>query len=839
MARRSADRDKRVEPVGPGPAADAPGAGKPADLAARAAAQAAELEMLRTILSLTKARIAYQDKEGRYLYATEATARATGIPVEQLLGRTLEDLGVPEDLRRQIDDLRRRLNETGQPVHDVIGFAAGGAQTESELHAEPVFGPDGEIVGSVSTGWDVTELRNAVRRIQQLDRVRAILSETNQAIVRIRDVEQLLAETCRIAVEQGGFSLAWIGFVEPDGDVRIAARAGRDVAVLDGILVSVRDEPSGRGVVGTAIRENRPAVIENATEDDRMAAWRPQLASHAFRTAAAFPISMHGRAIGAFALYSGATGYFDAEEMTLLAELATDISYALESLEAEQGRQRAEEALRESEQRYRELFEKNPNPMWVYDVDSLGFLAVNDAVVAGYGYSRDELLAMTLHDIHPPEDITTLLENVSVQTDGFRPPTLSRHRRKDGTVVEAEVTGHDVAFYGSRARLVSAIDVSERRRLERQLAEEERMKEIGHLAGGIAHDFNNLLVAVNGYAELLVDELGDSPLAEDAREIHRAGERAAELTKQILAFARRTVLAPQAVDVNAVVGGVSQMLGRVIGEHVRLVTKRSREPAVVMADPGQLEQVLVNLAINARDAMPDGGTLEIRVQRLENGHYLGRGPAGPAVLLTVTDTGSGMDESTLAHAFEPFFTTKRDGSGSGLGLASVYGIIRASRGEVWAESSLGHGTKVSVLLPAVDASPEWSGEAEPALPRAVGKETVLVAEDEPMVRGFVVQTLERAGYHVLVAGSPAEAVALTDGLDEPIDLLLTDMVMPGSSGQALAERLLESRPSLRVVVMSGYDAGLATKPLDARFHFLAKPFAGEELTEAVARALAE
>ena len=829
-ARPKADRKAQGRPV--------PAASTGASAAERSPAElTAELEILRTVLALTKARIAYQDREGRYLYATEATARAIGIPVKQMLGRTLEELGVSAVVRRQIDDLRQKLNDTGQPVHDVVGFAMGRIPTESELYAEPVVGPDGEIVGNVSTSWDVTELRNAVRRIDQLDRVRAILSETNQAIVRTRDAGQLLAEACRIAVDRGHFELAWVGLAEPNGDVRVAARAGRDAAVLDSILVSVRDEPSGHGVVGRAVRENLPAMVENAIDDDRMALWRSQLAGHGMRTAAAFPISMHGRAIGAFALYSSVRGFFDAEEMSLIAELAADISYALESLEAEEGRRKAEEALRDSEQRYRELFEKNPNPMWVYEVDTLRFLAVNDAAIAGYGYSRDEFLGMTLADIRPPEDVPAMIEAVSTITDGFRPPARWRHRRKDGTVIDVEVTGHDVDFYGSRARLVSATDVSEKRRLEEQLAQEIRMKEMGQLAGGIAHDFNNLLTAVNGYAELLVAELGDSPYAEDAREIRRAGDRAAELTRQILAFARRTVLAPQAVDVNEVVRSVSKMLGRLIGEHVRLVTKRSKKPAVVMADPGQLEQVLVNLAINARDAMPDGGTLEIRVELLDDAGDLGRGIAGPAVLLAVADTGSGMDATTLAHAFDPFFTTK--GAGTGLGLASVYGIIDQSHGEVWAESSLGHGTTVSILLAAVEAGSDPVGEPAVAGKRAAGGQTVLVAEDEPVVRGFVVATLERAGYHVLVAGSPAEAVALTDGLDESIDLLLTDMVMPGSSGQALAERLLECRPSLRVVLMSGYDSGLASNPPDSRFHFLAKPFGGEELTAAVARALAE
>jgi two-component system cell cycle sensor histidine kinase/response regulator CckA len=298
------------------------------------------------------------------------------------------------------------------------------------------------------------------------------------------------------------------------------------------------------------------------------------------------------------------------------------------------------------------------------------------------------------------------------------------------------------------------------------------------------------------------------------------------------------VLAQRAVDVNVVVLGVSQMLGRLLGEQIRLVALLDHEPAVIIADPGQLEQVLVNLGINARDAMPDGGTLEIRIARIEDGATLRPEIGGPAVLLTVTDTGSGMDAQTLAHAFEPFFTTKQAGSGTGLGLATVHGIVHQSSGEIWAESTVGRGTSVSVLFRRVDAEPEIIPGPPIVKTPAASSGTVLVVEDEPGVRAFVVATLERAGHHVLVAGSPAEAVALTEGLAERIDVLVTDLIMPETNGQVLAKRLLEGRPSMRVVLMSGYGAGLEPSA-DTDYRFLAKPFARDDLIAAVATALAE
>ncbi len=292
---------------------------------------------------------------------------------------------------------------------------------------------------------------------------------------------------------------------------------------------------------------------------------------------------------------------------------------------------------------------------------------------------------------------------------------------------------------------------------------------------------------------------------------------------------------------NEVVGGVSQMLRRLIGEQIRLVTMLDRLPAVVMADPGQLEQVLVNLAINARDAMPGGGALEIGVKRVDEAAELGRGGAvtGPAVLVTVVDTGVGMDSQTLSHAFEPFFTTKQTGAGTGLGLSTVYGIVRQSSGEIWAESTVGRGTTISVLLRRVDVKAEPLPGPSQAPMEEAGTATILVVEDDSAVRAFVVSTLEHAGYRILVAGSPAQAVALTEGLDERIDLLLTDLIMPETNGQVLAERLLARRPSLRVVLMSGYAAGIGGVAIDGSHRFIEKPFGRNELTAIVAQVLAE
>jgi PAS domain S-box-containing protein len=762
---------------------------------------------------------------------------------DQLTGRTWYEIGVPPEAVHALEETRRRVFETGQPAKQTASFQIGGTHRESEFVFKPAIGADGSIVGTVVTAWDASEHGPTSRGRARLDRTYSILSAIDQVILRARSSHVILSEACRIAADVGGFELAWAGLVDPaTGDVRVVCQAGRDEGLLADVVVSARDEPSGHGVVGTAIRENRSVVIQDVRRDERMVAWRSFFDQLGYRTAAGFPIRAAGRTIGALALYSAKASHFDAASARLYEKLAEDISGALDSIETKSVNAEAHSALIESERRYRDLFEVNPQAMWVFDVETLRFLAVNKAAIRSYGYSRDEFLAMTIKDIRPSEDVPALLEEVVTAArgeDGYRPRGQWRHIRKDGSLIFAEVSANDIDFEGRPARLVLVIDVTDRRRLEAQLTEATRLEAMGHLAGGIAHDFNNLLTAVNGYADILIGELEGDERVESAREIKRAGARAAELTKQVLAFARRQILVPRPVDLNTVVSSVSPMVRTLIGEQVRLVTNLDSSPAVVLADPGQLEQVLVNLAVNSRDAMPGGGVLEIGVRCVEDAGIFDREITGPAVLLTVSDTGAGMDGATLARAFEPFFSTKEPGKGTGLGLATVYGIVRQSSGQVWAESADGSGTKVSVLLPLVDATPEPTAAPRAAAPDIGEGSCILAVEDDAAVRAFVVATLEHAGYRVLVAASPAQAAALSDGLGETIDLLLTDLVMPGANGRDLAERLLVSRPSLRVVLMSGYDAAPPEDRRDDPFRFLAKPFGPDELIAAIGQALAE
>jgi two-component system cell cycle sensor histidine kinase/response regulator CckA len=506
-------------------------------------------------------------------------------------------------------------------------------------------------------------------------------------------------------------------------------------------------------------------------------------------------------------------------------------------------RRRARQAVA-AEAQYRVLFEANPLPMWVYEPASLRFLFVNDAAVAHYGYSREEFLAMTIADIRPPEDHAALLASVERSHPGIERAGVWRHRLHDGTLIEVDVSSHDVTLGSRPGRLVLARDVTEQKRLEDQVRQSQKLEAIGRLAGGVAHDFNNILGVILGYGGLLLrGQPAGSPGAARVEQILKAAERGAGLTRQLLAFGRRQILQPRLVDPNALVQDLAPMLRRLIGEDVEL-TIAAHAAGTVEADPGQLEQVIMNLVVNARDAMPRGGHLAIRTEDVVlDEAYASLHPdlrAGCFVMLAVSDTGHGMTAETMGRAFEPFFTTKDPEKGTGLGLATVHGIVRQSGGHVFVYSEVGRGTTFKVYLPRV-ATPEEDAAPAPVVPAPAegGSETILVVEDEDALRALVAESLREAGYTVIDAETPARALALSAAEARAIDLLVTDVVLPGLSGRELSERLCAARPALKVLFMSGYtDDAVVRHGIESdRVAFLQKPFPVDGLLRLVRRVL--
>ena len=499
-------------------------------------------------------------------------------------------------------------------------------------------------------------------------------------------------------------------------------------------------------------------------------------------------------------------------------------------------RLKAESALREAHGHLQAVI--NSSPLAIYTVDGDGDVrSWNPAAETLYGWSTDEAIGRPLAAI--TQDLVGLRERV------FRGETLrgieATAKRKDGAAVTVSLAAaplYDAAGSVAGTMLIAA-DLTEMRRLEVQYRQSQKMEAVGRLAGGIAHDFNNLLTAILGTSGLLLENRSlDGRVRLDVHEIEKAAKRAAGLTRQLLVFSRQQVLEPRILDLNEVVADLERMLGRLIGADIELHTKLASEVGAVQADPGQLQQAIVNLVVNARDAMPHGGRVTIETADVEldprqlEAHTLTQ--PGQYVLLAVHDTGVGMDDATKARLFEPFFTTKEPGRGTGLGLATVYSIVKQSGGYIWAYSEVGHGTTFKIYLPRVAGSPE---KAAPQIPAtlAVGSETVFVVEDQAEVRALTTRILEDRGYTVLAAENASVALQLAERDLKRIDLLLTDVVMPGMNGRELALRLAAQRRDMKVLFVSGY-TGEAIREhglLELGAAFLQKPFTPDALARKV------
>ena len=505
-------------------------------------------------------------------------------------------------------------------------------------------------------------------------------------------------------------------------------------------------------------------------------------------------------------------------------------------------RKEAEAALRESEERSRATFEQAAVGMAHTTLDGR-WVRVNQRLCDIVGYTRDELLTRTFQDITHPDDLALDLPAQRRQLFAGEIQTLALEKRylhKDGSVVWVELTVSMLREPSGEPKYQIAVvqDITARKQLEQELLHAQRMEGVGQLAGGIAHDFNNLLTVIGGRSQLALAKLQPAdPLRRDLDLIKKTSDRAAALTRQLLAFSRKQVLQPRVVDPNTLVGNSTNLLQRIIGEDIELVFVPASDVGRVRVDPGQLEQVIVNLAVNARDAMLGGGQLTIGTSNVAldagyAGRHVGVTP-GPYVMLAVSDDGVGMDAATQARIFEPFFTTKGPGKGTGLGLATVYGIVKQSGGHIRVYSEPGVGTVFKIYLPRTDAAPEAEPSGDTTLPH--GTETILVVEDEEEVRRLAREVLERLGYTILEAMNAIEAVLIAEQHAGLIDLLLTDVVMPRMGGGALAEAVTAARPETKILFTSGYtdDAIVRHGVLEAGVQLLEKPFTPDALADNV------
>ncbi len=731
------------------------------------------------------------DSGGRVRGSNPAARRLLGRTAEELMSVAVDELfGYRWDRQRE-----RWLLDPGTPQRDLdlaIRTPAGGLAVS--VSTEPLH-VGGRVVGAVVVARDMEERLEADRALQAIERRYSALFWHNPGILYEFDL--------------AGHIVA----LNPAGE-RLVGRTGEELRgrsfaeVLDPgemdqarvVFASVLAGDSTEYELAVLGVEGVPAEVRGVS----------------------IPIFEQGQVVGGFGVALDVT-----EQTRVKQELEVQRRY------------------------FADLFEASPEGIVLVEAETDRVLRVNGEFTRMFGYSAEEAVGRNLNDLIVPDHLKWEGSQLNLAArEGGRLRTETVRCHKDGTAVDVSVLARSLPIPGEREQLYGVYrDIGDRVEAERALREREeelrhahKLEAVGKLAGGIAHDFNNLLTVINGHARFALEDMGaDHPLQQDLLEIEKAGTRAASLTQQLLAYSRRQVLHPQLLDPNAVVLEVHAMLRRLIGEHIRVETGLTQEAIRVRADRGQLEQVLMNLVVNARDAMPDGGTITMETDTLtlEPGDpRIGRWEVavGPFVRIRVSDTGTGMDAKTLAHAFEPFFTTKEQGKGTGLGLATVFGIVKQSGGHVLAESRPGVGTRCDVILPQVEAAPVSAAGSTSELVGDQPRGTVLVVEDEKAVRKLAVRVLERAGCTVLSAENGADALRVIEEYDGQIDLVVTDMVMPDMGGRELAVHLRRGNPRLPLLFMSGYDEDLLADSFDDS-GFLAKPFTPAALTAGVVRAL--
>lgn len=782
-------------------------------------------EQLAALLDSHRELQALLSAEGTILYASAGFTRVLGYLPEELLGRPLASLLHPKESSIVQDRLHEIAGSPGVEVSDRCRLLVkGGGWRWFEGTARNRLNEPG-VSGIVASFLDVSALH-------RMECERQVISEVVQALNQTSNLDQLLhrihqalkkvlyAENCFVALhhhEEDSFSFPFF---------------------VDRFDAAPSPQKVGRSCTAFVFRTGCAMLIPQSEFDRLVERGDVELVGSPSPAWLGVPLKTPTATIGVLVVqhYENENAY-DMRDLEFLDSVGGHIALAIE-------RRRSEEALRRSESMFRLLFSHTPLPTWVIDQETLKFVQVNDATTRLYGYTAEEFEQMSTWDIVAPEEAERLRNHFSQPPMSGRHVGTWKHRKKDEQKIDVEIISIEFLYSGRRVRLVVAQDISERHQLEEQLRQAQKMEAVGRLAGGVAHDFNNLLMVIKGHTELLLNNLAsDEQVARKIGQIDRAADRAASLTRQLLAFSRMQVLQPRAMNLNIVVEDMGRLIPRLIGEDIELIIRTSSDLGTIRADASQMEQVIMNLAVNARDAMPNGGKLRIETSNAElDRSYTASHPImqpGRYVLLAVTDTGTGMDAATQAHIFEPFFTTKEQGKGTGLGLSTVYGVVKQSGGFIWVYSELEKGTCFKIYLPRIDQSAEIPG-APPAFAEAPrGTETVLLAEDEQDVREVAREFLESGGYKVLEACDGANAVKLAAEYPGAIDLLVTDMVMPGITGQELAARLQQLRGGLNVIYMSGYSEHAAAEAAqnDASVRLLTKPFTRGALLRAVREVL--
>jgi PAS domain S-box-containing protein len=671
----------------------------------------------------------------------------------------------------------------------------------------------------------------AQARTRRLDALRHVTRLVSSSL----DIEQVLAEIARAAANLTNAAAASLWIADERAQT-LDVRAFADPRVGDDF--SARRQPIGDGLTGWVAKHRRSLHVPDVAADARTLNadwWR----AHGLTSFYGMPIIDGERLVGVLTLKDSRPFALTSDDTDILEAFVAQAAVAIRNAwlfeTSERRRQEAEataHALAESEARYRGLVEASMQGIWIHTDFIIRFANQTSAHMFGFEDAA-ALVDRDLRDFVAPHERARLEGYYSARLRGEPAPRRYDFEavRPDGRRIWVQNVATVITWQDEPAVLVALLDVTEMKQLEEQSRQSQKMEAIGQLAGGVAHDFNNLLTVIEGRSEMQLAALPPASAPyRDAKLIHGAAQRAAALTRQLLAFSRKQVLQPRVLNLNEVISNLVPMLRRLIGEHIRCATVLAADLGPMRADPGQLEQVLMNLAVNARDAMPGGGVLTIESANVELDEsfarrHIGAQP-GPHVMLAVSDSGIGMDEETRAHIFEPFFTTKEAGKGTGLGLSTVDGIVQQSGGTICVESEAGRGTTFRIYFPRIDGAASAAERHAAASRAARGVETILLVEDDDAVRDLAREVLEASGYSVLAVGSPREAFGVAARHEGPIHLLITDVVMPELGGRECAARLTASRPGMRVLYISGYTDDAITRHgiVEGGVDFLQKPF---------------
>jgi signal transduction histidine kinase/CheY-like chemotaxis protein len=734
-----------------------------------------------------------------------------------------------------------KVAQTGEPVHFCSQSEALGRHFE--VAAYRVGEPEQRRVAIVFNDISVRMEREA--HIRQLNRVYAVLSDINQTIVREKDSQAILTAACRIAVDKGQFRMAFIGMADSATHMlRPIASSGEVGDYLDHVRLDLLDTAHATGPSGRCFLSGEHAICNAIEQDPHFAPWRDDALRMGYRSHASFPLKVDGQVVGNFNLYSSDPGFFDEDEIKLLDEMAMDIGFALELNRREEDRRKTEEELRWRTAFFEAQVDSAPDGVLVIDSQDRKILQnqrMNDMMQIPKEIAEDPDDARQREymraSVRNPDQFIEKIKFLNSHPDEVCKDEIEL---LNGTIVErysSPVRDKAGIYYG---RIWTLRDITERRQLEEQLRQSQKMEAVGQLTGGIAHDFNNLLTVILGCSEFIGEEAKENPrLSKMAKMILEAAQRGADLTHRMLAFARRQTLQPKPVDVNRMLANMESILRRTLSADIELEVIQSRENCTALVDLTQLESAVLNLCVNSRDAMPGGGKLiiETGIATLDPEQLEQNADVTPRqyILISVSDTGCGISPENLDRVFDPFFTTKEVGKGTGLGLSMVYGFIKQSQGRINFYSEPGHGTTVKLYLPMADQECEESIPDPAILVDLQGSEVILLVEDNAPVREFAKTQLLHLGYRVLEAANGQDALAVLRERKE-IDLLFTDVVMPGGlNGRELAQEARKLYPALKVLFCSGYaeSAVLHMGLMDKDVQLLNKPYSRLQLAKRI------